>query len=127
MVTAVAAWVDDWYAAVALAEHEDGAGQQLIIQRALDEDGNAAESETYAISTDQGATHYGGILNWSTRSTILYMTLADEAANILSMTTSLRFALPSAEEASLIRRGLAWMMNPQPPKPPEIFSRPLLG
>jgi hypothetical protein len=70
---------------VVLAEHPDGSGLRLEIQRALefDEQDRALGMDTYCLCTDSGATHYGGIVRHELSSPWLTIVLDVSAAEAL--------------------------------------------
>ena len=61
-----------------LAEHHDGSGQRLEVQRALDID-----QRDYCLVTHVGTEHYGGIVRWEVRGGRLRVTLDADAAAAL--------------------------------------------
>ena len=66
---------------VALAEGEDGDGVHLLLQRAntFDDDDRRSGMDTYCLSTEDGATHYGGVASWTISQNRLELRLTDRA------------------------------------------------
>ena len=86
--------------AVSLAEHPDGTGWALIISRAYeftDED-IAQGMGTYAISTHEGRTHYGGIKGWQ-RNGVEFEVDVDEAT-VEDLGLEERFSLIVADDST---------------------------
>jgi hypothetical protein len=81
-----------------LAEHQDGSGRRLEIQRAVDVDerDEALGQNTYCIVTAAGAAHYGGILHWEVADSTLRISLDRTAAQVLG-TDGFRIAVPHAD------------------------------
>ncbi len=78
-----------------LAEHEDGSGQRLEIQKSLnptDEDRRMGQ-DTYSIGDERGAVHYGGIDTWSISDEALELHLAADAAADLRVQDGYRVRL----------------------------------
>jgi hypothetical protein len=51
---------------IVLAENPDGTGARIEIQKSLvlDEQDHATGMNTYCLSDDSGACHYGGVVSW---------------------------------------------------------------
>lgn len=94
---------------VVLAEHLDGSGQRIELQRALsfdDQDG-ALGQDTYCLVTDSGATHYGGIDRWAVEESELRLYLSAEAATALKLDTELSIHLPADADHNTLVEGLS--------------------
>ena len=65
-----------------LAEHPDGSGRWLEIQRPLhvDEQDLAFGLDTYCLVTEEQATHHGGVLDWRIKESTLHLDLARQRA-----------------------------------------------
>jgi hypothetical protein len=65
---------------VVLAEGRDGRGRRLEIQRALafDQQDRSLGQDTYCLCTEEGAAHYGGIIDWTLTGGELRVALDDE-------------------------------------------------
>lgn len=70
---------------IVLAEHEDGEGMHLEIQQALSHDAQDKKlgMDTYCISTEEGATHYGGVESWMLTGGVLNVRLDERARHAL--------------------------------------------
>ena len=93
-----------------LAEHEDGSGRRLELQRSLDvtEQDRLQGMDTYALSTETGAVHYGGIRAWSLESDQVQLDLDDEAAAALQADGGFRLTLADpGSQAAVIDSGLS--------------------
>jgi Immunity protein 10 len=94
---------------VILAEKEDGTGNRLEIQRALELDVTDEElgMGTYCLCVSSGATHYGGVTSWSVDSEYLVLALDPDAAEALGVPVEFSVALHLSAEALLrLRTGL---------------------
>jgi hypothetical protein len=80
---------------VVLAEHADGSGARLELQRALsfDEQDRKLGMDTYCLCVTSGATHYGGVTSWSLRQGRLELALTDDAAATLGTSPSIVVSL----------------------------------
>jgi Immunity protein 10 len=87
-----------------LAEHADGNGRWLEIQRSLqvDEQDQALGQDTYCLVTEEQATHYGGVLDWRIDGSTLDLDLTEEACRVLG-TSRFRITLPESECAAVQR------------------------
>ena len=74
---------------VCLAERQDGSGRRLELQRALsfDEQDRQCGMDTYCLSTESGASHYGGVRSWRLTQGVLTIELEIEAAEALGMSS----------------------------------------
>jgi hypothetical protein len=65
-----------------LAEHHDGSGRSLEVQRPPQSDiqHETVGQDTYCIVVDGGATHYGGVLDWRIDGSTLRLGVDEEAA-----------------------------------------------
>jgi hypothetical protein len=91
---------------VILAEDEDGDGQRLELHRGLsfDEQDVDLGQDTYALSVEWGATHYGGIVAWRLLGTRLEIQLDQQASGVLE-TEGFEIEVPAAK-VDLVRKGL---------------------
>ncbi len=81
---------------VGLAEAEVGDGASLLISIALlpyDEQDRALGQDTYCISTEGGATVYGGLTRCVLHNNALLLGLTPDAATTLGLPTQTRFPL----------------------------------
>ena len=71
---------------VCAAENTDGSGQRLELQRALafDDEDRRLGIDTYCISTDAGATCFGGITNWAVTRDIWIIDFDARASAVLN-------------------------------------------
>lgn len=85
---------------VFLAENQDGTGERLEIQRALefDEQDHDLGMDTYCLCVSSGATHYGGVASYHIEGEYLTMHLEDEAAASLGVDNGIRFKLEVPSE-----------------------------
>ncbi len=108
------------YRGVVLAEREDSDGPRLEITRSIETDAQDArlEMDTYCLCTNSGATHYGGVKEWSFSPKGLRLELSAKAADALElpMQVEIRFA---QEEMDLVavRRMLTTVFADALPKP----------
>jgi hypothetical protein len=81
-----------------LAEHPDGSGRRLEIQRALeaDDQSRALGQNTYSLVTEDQATHYGGVVSWRIDGSALELSFDDSATHTLGA-RELRVTLPVSE------------------------------
>ena len=72
---------------VILAEHPDGSGARLEIQKPLssDEQDRRLGLDTYCLCTEDGATHYGGVMSWTLTQSSLEIVLDAKAAEALGV------------------------------------------
>jgi hypothetical protein len=98
--------------AVGLYENNDGQGRYLIFQRSLQSDAQDSHlgMNTYAITTELGATVYGGLASYAFDENIstLKLALEEQAAEDLGicLECELRLAIPPQELRNLLS-GLA--------------------
>ena len=87
-----------------LAEHADGSGRRLEIQRALDSDEQdvALGHDTYCFVTDDQVTHYGGAVAWTLEGPVLDLDLTVEASRAIGA-PGFRITVPAAERATVER------------------------
>lgn len=100
--------------AVVLAENMDGSGVRLEIQRALtfDEQDKKLGQDTYCLSTERGATHYGGIASWHISGNVLEVVLDKKAAKALGIADGFVVELPPDEKTLFIlKEGLQRVLN----------------
>jgi hypothetical protein len=86
---------------VVFAENADGSGERLEVSRALveDEQSRALGLDTYCLSTEAGATCYGGVASWSLSAGTLEILLDATAAETLGVEGGLRIELNVGREA----------------------------
>lgn len=72
---------------VCLAEDRDGAGRRVELQRALsfDEQDRRNGMDTYCLSNESGASHYGGVQAWTLKNGVLTLDLDPAASNALGV------------------------------------------
>ena len=85
-----------------LAEHPDGSGRRLEVQRPLqvDEQDRALGLDTYCLVTEEQATHYGGVLDWQIEESALQLALTEEASRAIGA-SGFRITLPKSERATV--------------------------
>ena len=97
---------------VCLAELADGSGQRLELQRSLSFNNQDHQNrmDTYCVSTESGATHYGGIRSWSLTKAVLRLNLDETASKVFDVSSfevELRVRPEIIEEVSMgLRRVL---------------------
>jgi hypothetical protein len=93
--------------AVVITENEDGSGARLEVQRALspDEQDRMNGQDTYCLCTEDGATHYGGVVSWSITRSSLELRLDSVAAATLGVNDGFLIALDPTD-VLLIEEGL---------------------
>ena len=94
-----------------LAEHADGGGRRLEVQRALhfDEQDVALAQDTYCLVTEAQATHYGGVVNWLLDGSLLHLELTDEASRVIGA-SEFRITLPASRRA-MVRDALRMLLR----------------
>ena len=72
---------------VCLAEDQDGLGRRLELQLALsfDEQDRRNGMDTYCLSNESGASHYGGVKTWAVTNNVLTVDLDAVASNALGV------------------------------------------
>ena len=72
---------------VCLAEDQDGLGRRLELQLALsfDEQDRRNGMDTYCLSNESGASHYGGVQTWALTNGVLTLDLVPAASNALGV------------------------------------------
>ena len=85
-----------------LAEHADGSGRRLEIQRSLkvDERDLSLGMDTYCLVTEEQATHYGGVLGWRIEGSTLHLDLTEEADRVMGA-SGFRISVPESERAKI--------------------------
>ena len=85
-----------------LAEHPDGTGRRLEVQRPLqvDEQDVALGLDTYCLVTEEQATHYGGVLDWQIEESMLHLDLTEDASRVIGA-SGFRITLPRSERATV--------------------------
>ncbi len=97
---------------VGLAERQDGSGRGLIFQSPLsfdeiDEQDRALGMDTYCISTDEGASHYGGLTDCVLQDNALILRFEAEAAEMLGIAKECNLnLLVNQEDILQLREGL---------------------
>ncbi|WP_437335069.1 Imm10 family immunity protein [Sorangium sp. So ce394] len=73
--------------AIILAEQSDGSGMRLEIQKSLlsNEQDRQLGLDTYCLCTEEGSTHYGGIVSWTLAHDSLEVELDAKAADALGV------------------------------------------
>ncbi|WP_437577609.1 Imm10 family immunity protein [Sorangium sp. So ce887] len=89
---------------VILAEHADGSGARLEIQKPLssDEQDRRLGLDTYCLCTEEGATHYGGVMSWTLTQSSLKILLDAKAAEALGVEGG--FVVDFAPESRMVAR-----------------------
>ncbi|MEU5990240.1 Imm10 family immunity protein [Spirillospora sp. NPDC047418] len=101
---------------IGLAEHPDGTGQALLFMcRAAPESESRRDAETYCLSTDSGAVHYGGVRECVLEGRTLRLRLTRAAARDLEIGPDLTIAL-EFEDGALdeLRGGLRRVLTTGP-------------
>lgn len=88
--------------AVVLAEHEDGSGLRLELQRSLTDDADPG-LDTYCLCTEDGACHYGGVASWSFTGRVLTLALDARAAAVFGVAG---FEIEVGGDVDRVTRGL---------------------
>ncbi len=85
-----------------LAEHADGSGRRLEVQRSLDvhEQDRARGQDTYCLVTEEQATHYGGVVDWRIEGSTLHLELTEAACRVLGA-SQFRVTVPESERATV--------------------------
>lgn len=107
---------------VVFAEHPDGGGERLELQRSFtfDDQDRALGQDTYCVVVGSGATHYGGVRWWRLGRGALDLELTPEAAKTLGVHAELRVELAlSAEDHEELRAGLRRVLAEAPESPAE--------
>ena len=97
------------FKSLVLAELENGSGARLEISRSqsYDDQDRALGQDTYSLSDETGATHYGGVIAWTLDDSNLHISLDPDAAKVLDADGGYQLRLVlSPAEASTARRGL---------------------
>ena len=100
--------------AVILAENRDGSGHRVEIQRSssFSEQDRKLGQDTYCVSTDAGASYYGGISSWRLAEDRLEIHLDPKAAKALGVTGGFGVRLEAGEEERRsLREGLLKVLN----------------
>jgi len=99
--------------AVILAQNPDGSGARLEIQRALsfDEQDKQLGQDTYCVSTEEGATHYGGIASWRFADNGLEIALDAGAATSLGFTGFAVELEANGDTRRVLKEGLERVLN----------------
>lgn len=99
---------------VGLTDKADGDGHSLIFQRSAvftDQDRELGQ-DTFAVSTETGATTYGGLDSYLVRDRELLLEFEPDAARDLGLPTTTRVALAlSGSELDGLRTGLAEVID----------------
>jgi hypothetical protein len=115
---------DDDSVVLAFGESDSGFGRVLIMARLLAEDGRALPQEPYSVSTETGATVYGGVDDWTRVDASIELSLSRTAALDLGLPQQLRLVFTDLAATHQAERGLAWMLEPRTPVPGEVFETP---
>lgn len=97
-----------------LAEHEDGSGQRIELQRALTitDDDRRLGMDTYCLVNEAGATYYGGVDGWVLEDGKLELRLDQEAAQVLDVEGGYRIRLADTRKmAAVVRDGLRTILG----------------
>lgn len=88
---------------VVISEGADGNGCRLEFQRSqsFDEQDRILGQDTYCISTDTGATHYGGVHSWWIEDAKLTVKLDENASRTLGIDSGYAIELDSADVTAL--------------------------
>jgi hypothetical protein len=97
--------------ALVLAEHPDGSGRRVEIQKALtfDEQDRQSGQSTYCICSETGAAHYGGIANWVLGGNVLRIVFSETAALVFGA-DQVQILFPPANH-SVIETALRRLLN----------------
>lgn len=101
--------MSDWDTYVlSLAENEDASGWQLIFSLPLHpgEQDVALGQATYAITTHEGITHYGGVQNWRREGNQFQFWLNKKASEALGLDDELSISVPNRDNAELVENAL---------------------
>ncbi len=100
---------------VGVAENADGSGKSLLFSTTLtpfDEQDRLLGQDTYCISTEWGATVYGGVMSCILQDNVLVLTLDPEAADILELSKECFLNLHTEQDAILqLRQGLRRILS----------------
>jgi len=95
---------------VGLAENLDGSGKSLLLSTTLtvfDDQDRALDEGTYSISTEWGATTYGGLTGCVRRSDVLTLTFDTDAAETLGIGCECRLQLHVDDQSiAALQQGL---------------------
>lgn len=91
-------------ASLVLAEDPDGGGARLEISKALsyDEQDKALGQDIYSLSDEAGATHYGGVVDWTFQRPTLLITLEPQASEVLKAEGGYQLTLSREEESTTL-------------------------
>ena len=87
-----------------LAEHRDGRGRWLEVQRPLqvDDQDLALGLDTSCLVTEEQATQYGGVVDWRIEGSVLHLDLTEKASRAIGA-SGFRITLPESERATVQR------------------------
>ena len=93
-----------------LAEHPDGSGRWLEVQRPMQagEQDVALGHDRYCLVTEEQTTHYGGVLAWRIEGSTLHLELTEEASRAIGA-SGFRITLPKSERA-MVQRALLMLL-----------------
>ena len=117
LAMAAAYVVDNGVHVVVLAEHSDGSGWRLELQRGeeIDEQDRRLGLDAHCLVTHAQATHYGGVTSWRLADGVLSLELTSEAAQELNVPDDLVVRMPVGDSArEQVRRGLAVILDGVP-------------
>jgi hypothetical protein len=108
---AVSAEPDEGWMGVSIAEHSDGSGWTLHLQRGWtepDDQDVRLGQDTYSLVDGEGRTHYGGVIEACAAAQLLSLRLSPQAADVLDLgDMALELQLDLASQAiSELREGL---------------------
>jgi hypothetical protein len=92
-----------------IAEHEDGSGHRVELQRAFvfTAEDRRLGMDTYCIVDETGATHYGGVDSWSLEDGLLEIRLSPETAQDLGIDGGYCIRLVGAQSTvDVVKEGL---------------------
>ena len=94
--------------AVILEERADGTGRRIEIQKALsfDDQDRRLNQDTYCVSTETGASFYGGVASWNLEDRVLRIELSEMASKTLGIATQVTITLDEPHELSSIAQAL---------------------
>lgn len=98
---------------LSIAENQDGSGWKLIFMRPsrpTDQD-LALNQATYAITSHEGVTVYGGVVDWSRSGATFRFVMTAEAASVLGLDE--QFVLITVDDAAagLIDDARQWIVG----------------
>ncbi len=110
---------------VGLAENPDGSGMALLISTTLtafDAQDRALGEDTYSISTEWGATMYGGLTGCVRQDAVLTLTFDADVAKTLGMGRPCRLHLQVDDESIVVLQGGLRRVCATAPTPPAYVA-----